>query len=39
VLAYLQLLGGVQPRRPIWHAGMDVTIPSYSKTEPRQRLF
>src|SRR6266851_8218206 len=25
--------------RPIWHAGMDVTIPSYSKTEPRQRLF
>src|SRR5258708_39286146 len=24
---------------PIWHAGMDGTIPSYSKTEPWQRLF
>src|SRR3954464_286822 len=31
------LAAGVQPA--IWHAGTDVTIPSYRKTKQRQRLF
>jgi hypothetical protein len=37
MLVYLQPSGGVQPA--IWHAGADVTIPSYRKTKERQRLF
>src|ERR1700674_675842 len=37
LLAYLQPLGRDRPT--IWHAGTDVTIPSYSKTKPRQRLI
>jgi arylsulfatase A-like enzyme len=37
VLVYLQPCGGVQPA--IWHAGADVTIPSYRKTKQKQRLF
>ena len=36
VLAYLQPLGGGSSPA-IWHAGTDVTIPSYSKTGRRQR--
>ena len=38
LLAYLQPLGR-DPAPAIWHAGADVTIPSYSKTKRRQRLI
>src|SRR5260370_7612090 len=38
IFAYLQPLGGtLRDGVAIWHAGADVTIPSYSKTNGRQR--